>query len=238
MKITSLITASFFLFSSGSLLAEEAKSDAKQETEKPTAVAVEEPAKKPVKEELVVEDKEFEQETLFTSKNGYNNGGYGGATLTWGKVLDKDARFFGGRGGWIINHSIIIGGGGYGMVNDLDAPDDELDRVLDMGYGGFMIGYTFASHKKFHLHTNLLLGGGSLSLHEKDRDDYEDDKDTKEDHFSVIEPEVSLDMNINTWFRIGVGASYRYVQGVSLLKMEDKDFSGANAVLNLKFGSF
>jgi len=54
-----------------------------------------------------------EAETLFAGE--VVHGGFGGPVLKASTVNGSPALFVGGRGGWIINHSFILGGGGDGL---------------------------------------------------------------------------------------------------------------------------
>jgi hypothetical protein len=49
------------------------------------------------------------------------------------------AMMAGGRGGWVINHSLIIGGGGYGITTEVNATEGANRRSgpldLQFGYG-------------------------------------------------------------------------------------------------------
>jgi hypothetical protein len=49
---------------------------------------------------------------------------------------------------------------------------------------------------------------------------------------------VDLELNFSRHFRIGIGGSYRYVNGVNLFGLTDGDLSGPAAKVNFKFGHF
>ncbi|MBN1426023.1 hypothetical protein JXA88_15850, partial [Candidatus Fermentibacteria bacterium] len=55
-------------------------------------------------------------ETLL--KGPIENGGFGGLVVKFSQLADQTAVFVGGRGGWILNHTFVIGGGGYGLANE------------------------------------------------------------------------------------------------------------------------
>ena len=65
-----------------------------------------------------------------------------------------------------------------------------------------------------------------------------EDPETASDLIWVLEPTVSLEMNVMKFFRIGAGASYRYVLGVDSGGLTNEDFGGLSAMLILKFGRF
>jgi len=71
------------------------------------------------------------------------HGGYGGLSINYSKIDDADAILVGARGGWIINHGISIGIGGYGFANDISYEktiNDVTNKyTLAGGYGGLLI---------------------------------------------------------------------------------------------------
>ena len=58
-----------------------------------------------------------EMQTIFSQKR--SNGAYGAFSLGYSQIDGKDAFVTGARGAFIINHSLAIGIGGYGFINDL-----------------------------------------------------------------------------------------------------------------------
>ena len=59
-----------------------------------------------------------------------------------------------------------------------------------------------------------------------------------DDSFFVMQPEVTVETNITSWFRAGIGASYRYTNGAKLDGVKDSTLSGMNALVMLRFGRF
>jgi hypothetical protein len=45
-------------------------------------------------------------------------------------------------------------------------------------------------------------------------------------------------VNVTGFFRVGLGASYRFVQDVDLVELRNEDVSGFSGVVTLKFGRF
>ena len=79
-----------------------------------------------------------EAQTLLGSE--IRNGGFGGPVVKFTTVDSDFGVLVGGRGGWIINDSFVIGAGGYGLANQdhfsahIDGSGDQ--EGLVMGYGG------------------------------------------------------------------------------------------------------
>ena len=90
---------------------------------------------------LMVAHAMAQQETIF--KGPIKSGGYGAPVIKFGQIGDESAIWVGAKGGWIINHTLMLGGGGYGLVSEVD----ELCiggvpyRRLGVGYGGFIMEY-------------------------------------------------------------------------------------------------
>jgi hypothetical protein len=178
-----------------------------------------------------------QEETLISGD--IESGGFGGPVLKITSLNGEGAVMFGGRGGWIINHSFVIGGGGYGVVNNINAkrlPTDTVQRFLEMGYGGLELEYIASSDDLIHLSIGLLIGGGGAGY--KDENDDMFNSHRKMDSFFVLEPSVHANLNVTHFFRIAAGVSYRYVNGLKSSISTNADLSGPSAVLTFKFGKF
>jgi hypothetical protein len=177
--------------------------------------------------------KDPEPETLISGRTVF--GGYGALVVSFTELNDDFGVLVGGRGGLIINHAFVIGGGGYGLANEVDVigtpPRD--NSLLDFGYGGVLLGYVIGSRKLLHLSIHTLIGAGGACLRTGIYDVWYDD-----DAFFVAEPGVDLILNVTKHFRMGVGGSYRYVYGVDLDGLSDGDLSGPSASMIFKVGSF
>ena len=175
--------------------------------------------------------REQEDETLISGKMDF--GFYGGPIIKFTEMNDEFAVLIGGRGGLLINHRFLIGGGGYGLANEIPAghmwPNDYL---LELGYGGLVLEYILRPRKLIHLSFYTLIGGGGLCF----RDQWYEPWD--HDAFFVAEPGIDLIMNITNCFRIGVGGSYRYTSGINSDGLQDEDIMGPSAALTFKFGWF
>ena len=145
----------------------------------------------------------------------------------------------------IINHSLSIGGGGYGLVNSIPGPDGiplMTEPVLTMGYGGFEMEYIRRSGKLVHSSVQLLIGGGGVGYHERRDEDmnFENDMENNPtwDSFFIVEPGIGVELNVTSFFRINAGASYRFVSGVEKNGLTNGEIGGPSAVLTFKFGKF
>jgi hypothetical protein len=186
---------------------------------------------------IVIAFQAFGQEqTLLSGK--IEHGGYGGPVVKFTSINNKFGVLVGGHGGWIINHSLVIGGGGYGLVNDVDAnslgPLGE--KYVEFGYGGFEIEWIINSDKLIHFSIHTLIGGGGVTFRNEGEDITHHNKNG--DNFFVLEPGATLDLNVTPWLRFSVGAGYRFVSGVDSPVSTNEDLSAPAAVVMLRFGKF
>ncbi len=176
-----------------------------------------------------------QEETLI--KGDVESGGYGAPIFKVGKINGSTGVFVGGQGGWIINHSFVLGAKGYGLVNNVDIEGSE-NQKLEFGCGGVLLEYIFSSNKLLHLGINTMIGAGGVRYAEKDYSyDYEE-VDYNSSSFFVLEPGINVVLNISSYFRIGAGATYRYVNGVEYENLTNADLSGFSGEIIFKFGSF
>jgi hypothetical protein len=95
----------------------------------------------------------------------FTSGGYGGPVSKIGIFNGKPVMLSGGKGAWIINHKLAIGGGGYSMVTDLksgEISNNEKPLFMDLNYGGFELEYIINSDKLVHFTIHSMFGRGTL----------------------------------------------------------------------------
>ena len=169
--------------------------------------------------------------------------GYGAAAVSMSEFNNEAAAFGGLYGGVFINHRLMIGAGGYALLSHHESVYAEQYNKRTsyyMGYGGLMVEYTLFSNKLVHLTANSLFGAGGISRGYntgKNEDDY-DWKDIEHDDFYVIQPSVYAEANVTSWFRVGIGGSYRAVMGSDMKHISNKNMSAPSANLSFKFGRF
>lgn len=185
----------------------------------------------------------YAQEETLIGNGEVANGGFGGPVVKYTQIKGEPAVLVGGRGGWIINHSFVIGGGGYGLVNSIEADNETIASAfgskpyINFGYGGFEMEYIINSDKIIHFSVAALIGGGGVSYRNDLWNDHED-WDSPHDAFFVFEPSANIELNIISFFRINAGVSYRFISGANLDDLQNSDLAGPAASLTLKFGSF
>jgi hypothetical protein len=183
-------------------------------------------------------------ETLFSS-DIYAHGGYGAVGTKITKIDGKIGHMVGGRGAWIVNHSFLLGGGGYGMSSEnMKREFDGEMKNVEFGYGGLEFGYILNSNRVMHFAFQVLLGGGGVGYLDRIVIGLDEDGDEVVEYqgeraaFFVAEPMLYMEVNVNQWFRVCMGGGYRFVNGVDLQGVNNAALEGASAELLFKFGSF
>ena len=138
-------------------------------------------------------------------------------------------------GGALIDRSLLIGiSGGVNLGHP---------RV-NYGYFGGILQYINQPEKMVHLSGQLLIAYGTAK-------DYENPKSGLLDNFwnisgaqfFLLEPGLNLELNLGIRLTLVAGMSYRYVSGlnesdenVSITHVTNRDLSGVNFTIGLKFG--
>jgi len=196
-----------------------------------------------------------EYRTLFSSDK-ITHGGYGAVLLNYSQIDGKDAFLAGMRGMWLINHGVGIGIGGYGFVNDLkyespsgSPPSD--GYFLAGGYGGLVIEPIVGAKHPVHVSFPVLIGAGGVAYirdYWRTYPQYPDDNYYYSEDASayfVLEPGIEIEFNMVKFFRLGLGAYYRYTSDIKLNTWDgtqyaeiSPDLKGFSFGLSLKFGKF
>lgn len=245
--IPSIVAALSILAIASAPKAEEAAAEPVTPAVAAPAATAPAPATKPVRLTEVVRETERSQtisDTLFAGE--VTHGGYGGPVLKYSNVAGQNAWFFGGRGGWLINRRVTLGGGGFGMTNRVPAPLRAQDGVgvedtLQFGYGGLMLELHGRPTKLINGTMTLFAGGGGVTIFDEQIDGPMNGyygTPARNDAVFVFEPEIMVNLNIASFFRLGVGGGYRWVRGLHLDGVENKDFTAPTATVMLKFGKF
>jgi hypothetical protein len=189
-----------------------------------------------------------QDETLFGTDD-ISIGLVGGVAVKPTNVQKTFGLLVGGYGGILLNHQLMIGAGGFGLVNNIGISDaahayyqNTRDLFLEIGYGGGIIEYTFAPSKLIHATAMVLIGAGGITYSERNmnhRDYFSSTSEFQTDAFFVIEPSVNAEMNLTNWMRVSIGGGYRFVTGVNyLVGLNNDDLRSASGNLTFKFGKF
>jgi hypothetical protein len=140
------------------------------------------------------------------------------------------------RGGWIIDHTLVVGSGLYWVGDGTctrEIRTGEQENV-DFAYLTLEFEYIQNSSKLIHPSVCLLIGSAHVS-YQKDVE-YPDRE--PRDEFLVIEPGANVILNVTKFFRLSLGGSYRFVSDVELRGLRNSDLDGFSLNLVGKFGRF
>ena len=150
--------------------------------------------------------------------------------VEFNNLNDKWNTAVGGGFGFIAG-DFFIGGYGLGMVED-NWLDNDFDK-LDMGHGGFWLGYVTPQRSAVHLFTSVKARWGAVNI------DLDDEEFDYEDAFFAVTPEAGLELNVFSWFRIGATVGYRFMNGLDESPNFDKDkLQGMTGALTFRIGGF
>ena len=176
-----------------------------------------------------------QDEMLFSGE--VESGGFGGPVFKASQLNGESAILLGGHGGWLMNHKLLIGGGGYGLINEIGIEGLD-DTSLSFGYGGAYAEYIISSSKLLHLSIGSMFGIGGVGYTRNSSDDEDAIIDDDGESFLVIEPSINVNLNVNKHFRLSVGASYRHINEVSYQDRNASDLNGYSLQIFAKMGLF
>jgi hypothetical protein len=170
-------------------------------------------------------------------------GAYGAFTSGYSVIDHRNAVLFGGRFGWLASHSIGIGLGATGFINEFHyEPSLNGDVSLAGGYGGLYIEPILFPRFPIHLSFPVLFGAGGISYVSKESSQNNNLVEDSE-AFLLIEPAAEIELNLTRFCRIALGATYRFPTAFDVglsgtPKAHAESIKGVTYTLSLKFGKF
>ena len=169
------------------------------------------------------------------------NGAFGAPVLIYTSLAGQSALLAGGRFGWIINKSFVVGGGIYSLVSQLKAnsidPISGQEFMIAFNFGGLEFEYVLLSDSPVHASFDMLFAGGGLSMNVPNRNVPHTSYYGQD--LLVWEPGINLETNIVDWLHIDAGVSYRIISSFDQYESVSKDdLQGLNGVLTFKFGAY
>jgi hypothetical protein len=175
-----------------------------------------------------------------TPSQGTKGRGYFGAPVVKYTVIrDQGALMIGGRGGWNITPSLVIGGSIYGTISKVDAPEEAVPTVpypLDIKLESFGFDLEYAVRPEAPTHLTLYtFFGGAAAHYVKDKTN---EQEGETDFMILLEPAVGVEQIVTDWLHLNLAVSYRLVNGVELSRLKESDLNGAAVTLAVKLGHF
>jgi hypothetical protein len=191
---------------------------------------------------LTAQEDENEIRTLFGNKS---NGGYGAVSIGFTEINQIQAITIGGRGEWIIGHSLGLGFYGSGFMSDFVKSSTDLSYNLVGGHGGIILEPIFLPRFPVHLSFPLKAGFGGIAYAESQQPGFTGNYDgyvKSTDYFLIAEPGVELEFNLTRWLRLAIGASYTVTSDVhfknTLDPIANDALKGISGGITIKFGRF
>lgn len=138
----------------------------------------------------------------------------------------------GGLGGVAVGDFMF---GGFGMTayyNRVNLEKFSYDKSIS--YGGLFTAYTLFAEEEAHLFANIRLGQGKVHLKSQENTGLD-----ISDNIYVLNPEVGMEVNVSSWAKFIISASFRWVNGVDQgLGMTNADFENYAVGMTFRFGKF
>ncbi len=175
-----------------------------------------------------------------------SNGAFGEASVKITKIFGQNAILTGGRFGWVIDSSIVLGGGVYALASNVKTniadPVSGQQVMLGFNCGGVELEYIFFPESKVHASIEMLFAGAGTTYGVSNKN---------VPHFNYFsqnlllwEPGVNIEFNLVYWLHFDAGISYRICTTPGTLSFYNtggislKDLEGLSALVSFKFGSF
>ena len=172
-----------------------------------------------------------------------SGGGYVSFTSGYTRIDNEHALLFGGRIAWVASHSVGVGLGATGFMNEYHY-NASLDRdvFLAGGYGGLYIEPILFPRSPVHLSFPVLLGGGGISYVSRDRD-FNENFIEESKAFLLVEPSAELELNLTRFFRLAFGVSYRFPSKFDIgtnsgYPIDVESLKEMSYTVTMKFGKF
>ncbi len=189
------------------------------------------------------QDDDNQIKTLFGKQR--TNGGYGAFSVGYSQINSLNAITMGGRGAWIIGHSLALGFYGSGFATDFRVLTADQSYNLVGGHGGIFVEPILLPKFPVHLSFPVMAGVGGIAYTINKQPGFTGNFDgyiQSSTVFMLAEPGVELELNLTRWFRFAVGAAYRFTSDVRLnntdVAIPSDVLKGISGGVTLKFGKF
>jgi len=187
-----------------------------------------------------------QDQTLLPQK--FTSGYFGGPSFSVTNFVDEVGLFVGGKGGWVVNRKIALGGSAALLINDIElrlkVPTDSAGTLADttltanLYYGGLEFGYIDSPWKLFHYSVWLQIGIGLVGYRDYECTTCGSRSDLDNDLFFFAEPRIDLNLNVARMVRLSLGIGWRYAYDIELRGISNQDFHGPIGVLAVMVGRY
>ncbi len=170
-----------------------------------------------------------------------NNSAFGAPVIKFTSLAGQSSVMFGGRFGWMINKSIVLGGGIYGLVSKVKTgmtdPISGQDVLLGFNCGGLEFEYVFLSEKPVHFSIDMLFAGGGITYSVTNKS--VDHTSYFSQNLLLWEPQFNIEYEVVDWLHLAAGVSYRIITSYKgYYSISQDDLKGFSGLITFKFGRY
>ncbi len=176
------------------------------------------------------------------------HGAYIAPVFKFTSMNGQGAVISGVKGGWIINKTIVLGGAFYGLSSNITQswvdPANGLAPLIKFTTGGLNFEYVLFSDNIISASAEFFMGGAGINFEAPNNNKsgsvmYGGD-------FLVWEPQLNAVINLNDWFHLSLGLSYRTTSNLDFYPSADptgpdfpiKNLRGFTGSLSFIFGMY
>ena len=143
------------------------------------------------------------------------HGAYIAPVIKFTTINGQGSNLLGVKGGWIINNAFVIGAEYYALNSNITQnwvdPYSGISPNIKFSTGGLNFEYIFIHEKMFSASAEIFLGGAGINLQPSPY--YGGD-------FLIWEPQLNANINLNEWFHISLGISYRTTSALDIYHID------------------
>ena len=142
-------------------------------------------------------------------------GAYIAPVIKFSAINGHASNFLGVKGGWVINNSIVIGAEYYALNSNINPnwidPASGISPLIKFTTGGLNFEYIFIHQNIFSASAGIFMGGAGINLMPSGY--YGGD-------FLLWEPQLNANVNLNEWFHLSLGVSYRTTSALDIYHID------------------
>jgi len=163
------------------------------------------------------------QETLF-GRNGFHFSGIWGAFTNNYAFFEEDRGYTtGGNIGLEFGRSVFLGYAWSKLKDQIQVSG--ANTSFQLRQNNFILSIMPNARRVVHPILNFQTGGGQVTLSDGDSD-----------RVYIFQPSAGIEINVFTWFHLGLQGGYRFLTDVDLPRIDRQDLSAPFAQLDLRFG--
>lgn len=143
------------------------------------------------------------------------HGAYIAPVIKFTTINGQGSNLLGVKGGWIINNTFVIGAEYYALNSNISQnwidPYSGISPLIKFTTGGLNFEYIFIHENIFSAAAEIFIGGAGINLQPSAY--YGGD-------FLVWEPQLNANINLNEWFHLSLGISYRTTSALDIYHID------------------